>query len=345
MTATQRGYSLKKGIALVMAFAIVYLLALALYANSGRSVVGKIPPEVKNGINLSLQLVSVDSLRREITMRVAAFPEGDYISESGIGFAKPMRFTFWQAAGDGSSKYVDAKVGQPYVLTEVKFLVNGNPNLYPKDHYVYGDSDVDGDSKVGQEPFPFISVVELDSKGMPAASVTNQLNPEYKNVIPLGLAEDPEGASGWSEIWNLSTQGSTLLMFTTFKRAGGTLIFVVVVMVMMAVLAAAALSVSIRVYRKPGTIEATMASWQAALLFALVPLRNFLPGAPPIGAWIDMLVFYWVELALMVSMALFTYTWLRDRGHLKGEVTWSMRHAAKKAAKQAAKQAAENSAK
>lgn len=40
-----------------------------------------------------------------------------------------------------------------------------------------------------------------------------------------------------------------------------------------------------------------------ALLFALIPLRGFLPGDPPLGSWIDVLVFFWVELILMLSVA------------------------------------------
>jgi hypothetical protein len=56
-----------------------------------------------------------------------------------------------------------------------------------------------------------------------------------------------------------------------------------------------------------------MAGWFAALLFALVPLRTNMPGAPPIGAWLDVAIFYWVELALLIAMAVFIGSWLRYR--------------------------------
>lgn len=42
-------------------------------------------------------------------------------------------------------------------------------------------------------------------------------------------------------------------------------------------------------------------------------MRVNLPGAPPIGAWIDAIVFYWVELAVLASMAAFVIAWFRYR--------------------------------
>jgi hypothetical protein len=41
-----------------------------------------------------------------------------------------------------------------------------------------------------------------------------------------------------------------------------------------------------------------------AMLFALLPIRGFLPGDPPIGSWIDILVFFWVEGTIMICVVL-----------------------------------------
>ena len=51
-----------------------------------------------------------------------------------------------------------------------------------------------------------------------------------------------------------------------------------------------------------------------AMLFAVVPLRNALPGSPPFGAWIDITVVLWVILALVASMVIYVACWWR---HLK----------------------------
>lgn len=94
-------------------------------------------------------------------------------------------------------------------------------------------------------------------------------------------------------------------------RNGSTMTIVVLWLTAMVVLTGLALVVARAVATRRRRIEATMASWFAALLFAMVPLRTNLPGAPPIGVWIDFLVFLWVILGLMVALAVFIGSWLR----------------------------------
>jgi hypothetical protein len=54
-------------------------------------------------------------------------------------------------------------------------------------------------------------------------------------------------------------------------------------------------------------------TWYAAMLFAVVPLRNFLPDSPPTGAWIDQTMVIWVLLGLAVAMVIYIVAWYRDR--------------------------------
>ena len=95
------------------------------------------------------------------------------------------------------------------------------------------------------------------------------------------------------------------------RRSGSTQAIVVLLLGAMVALAVLGIAVSVTVSRRKRRIEATMASWFAAMLFALVPLRLNMPGSPPIGAWIDFLVFLWVVLGLMLSLTVFIVSWLR----------------------------------
>jgi Domain of unknown function (DUF4436) len=54
-------------------------------------------------------------------------------------------------------------------------------------------------------------------------------------------------------------------------------------------------------------------TWYGAMLFAIVALRNFLPGNPPLAPWIDQAVVLWVLIGLVVAMALFILAWWRHR--------------------------------
>lgn len=95
------------------------------------------------------------------------------------------------------------------------------------------------------------------------------------------------------------------------RRSGSTQAIVLLLLTAMVALAVLGIAVAVTVSRRKRRIEATMASWFAAMLFALVPLRLNMPGSPPIGAWIDFLVFLWVVLALMLSLTVFIVSWLR----------------------------------
>lgn len=59
--------------------------------------------------------------------------------------------------------------------------------------------------------------------------------------------------------------------------------------------------------KKPGFREAT---WLAATIFSVISVRNFMPGAPPIGAYMDSLFIIPAILALFLSMALLVVFWL-----------------------------------
>ena len=54
-----------------------------------------------------------------------------------------------------------------------------------------------------------------------------------------------------------------------------------------------------------------MTTWYAAMLFAVVPLRNALPGVAGLWSWIDLTIVLWVLVALVVSMRLYIAAWSR----------------------------------
>ena len=91
------------------------------------------------------------------------------------------------------------------------------------------------------------------------------------------------------------------------------MVFVAIILVLLVVLANLARLVAWSAFSGRRPVEPGFAGWIAALLFALIPLRINLPGAPPIGAWIDALVFYWVEVIMLFAMAIFVTAWFRFR--------------------------------
>jgi hypothetical protein len=74
------------------------------------------------------------------------------------------------------------------------------------------------------------------------------------------------------------------------------------------------LFVAIQMLTKRRPFLPPFSTWYAAMLFAVVPLRNILPGTPPPGAWIDQAVVIWVLIGLATALILYIIAWYRTSG-------------------------------
>jgi hypothetical protein len=95
------------------------------------------------------------------------------------------------------------------------------------------------------------------------------------------------------------------------QRSASTMIFAIVILCIFVAIAAVGLFVAIQTTRDPRRFQSPMTTWYAAMLFAVVPLRNALPGSPAFGSWIDLTIVLWVLVALVVSMLLYIAAWWR----------------------------------
>jgi hypothetical protein len=98
----------------------------------------------------------------------------------------------------------------------------------------------------------------------------------------------------------------------TLKRAKGPLIFDLFVCLVLIALPTLALLVAVPMVLGRRKFLPPFATWYAANLFAIVPLRNILPGAPPAGSWIDQAIVQWVLIALVTAMSLYILAWVRQ---------------------------------
>lgn len=140
-------------------------------------------------------------------------------------------------------------------------------------------------------------------------------------AIPVAT-EAAGGLYGWTTSIDLPA-GATLaspqqwnvtgILSLSFERTFTTRLFALVLLALIGLVAGASLytSVLVAAFRRP--MEAIMLAWTASIVFALPVLRNALPGAPPIGAAIDVFLFFWALLAAMAALVLATVTWLRVR--------------------------------
>jgi hypothetical protein len=94
-------------------------------------------------------------------------------------------------------------------------------------------------------------------------------------------------------------------------RSRSTVAFAVVILSVLIALAGVGLFVAIQTSRDRRKFQPPMTTWYAAMLFAVMPLRNALPDSPPFGCWIDVTIVLWVIVVLVISMVIYISCWWR----------------------------------
>jgi hypothetical protein len=135
-----------------------------------------------------------------------------------------------------------------------------------------------------------------------------------------GASKVPERANvtfvdrmtGWKVQVNQVNNANALAPYeVVLGRSASTMVFAITILCIFVAIAAVGLFVAVQTVRDPRKFQLPLTTWYAAMLFALVPLRNALPGSPAFGSWIDLTIVLWVLVALVVSMLLYIAAWWR----------------------------------
>jgi hypothetical protein len=97
----------------------------------------------------------------------------------------------------------------------------------------------------------------------------------------------------------------------SLRRSLSAASFGLVIVGVLIAIACVALFVAAQTARDRRKFQPPMTTWYAAMLFAVVPLRNALPGSPPFGGWIDITIVLWVLVVLLISMLIYIACWWR----------------------------------
>ncbi len=113
--------------------------------------------------------------------------------------------------------------------------------------------------------------------------------------------------------WQLDTSNANGVgpYRVTVQRSLSAAAFGIVICAVLIAIAGLGLFVAVQTLRDRRKFQPPMTTWYAAMLFAVVPLRNALPGSPPFGGWIDITLVLWVLVVLVISMLLYIACWWR----------------------------------
>ncbi len=298
----------------LVVFVLAYVLVLWLYGNSTRLDTSGASAGIStdaNAVEVILEVSSVNALESTVSGSVQVIPGDSAVDEHAVltrpievdlvifspvtdEQADPTR-TLYQS----TSVAFDSGRSALGLSAPIKLRPQGNFQNYPFDTY---RSQILALVTIGKD-------AGLDATAPVNLSIVGDAPGWLIRDQPI---EDEDGRDIATEATAAGAQANGRFATELFlTRAGSTKSFVILLLTAMVVLAVTALLVARAVRSKRRRIEATMASWFAAMLFAIIPLRLNMPGSPPIGVWIDFLVLLWVELAVMIGLAVFIGSWLR----------------------------------
>ncbi|OBA61697.1 DUF4436 domain-containing protein [Mycobacterium sp. 1100029.7] len=236
---------------------------------------------------VQVNLSELKTVANRLTVNVLVYPK-DSLYDKNFGVLTTDAAVRLYPDNDlGDLQY---PVGKNPAQVTTTIAARGDPGNWPFDSYKTEVIAADVFTGTGQNREKVPARVE----------VTGKLDGWDASVTRV---HDPEDA-------NPDVQDDVII---TLHRSKGQLIFDVGVVLVLITLPVLALWVAIPVALGRTSFLPPMTTWYGAMLFAIVPLRNILPGNPPYGSWIDQAVVLWVLIALTAALSLFLVGWWRQR--------------------------------
>ncbi|MBW0019371.1 MAG: DUF4436 domain-containing protein [Mycobacterium sp.] len=283
----RRGRRLLIGFGILVAFLAVYSLSLFGVHLLSKSAEPLKPPN-ENATDDTVVLVRLEELKtvaNRLSVKVLVIPE-EKMYDKRLDVLIQDTAVRMDPPNDAGDLVYPAGKSPAMVATTIE--AHGDPNNWPFDSY--STDTLSADVLVGQG----------DARQyVPArVEVAGALDGWDVSVKRVGEASQD------------SDRPDSVII--TLHRARGPLIFDLGICLVLFALPTLAFAVAIQIALGRRKFVPPFVTWFAAMLFAVIPIRNFLPGSPPPGAWIDQALVIWVLIALVGAMALYMLTWYRQ---------------------------------
>lgn len=268
-------------------FALAWLGVFATYKVTGTTVgQTEAPAEPVDGIGVLLEPRGFDPAENEMTVRLQFLPTGELMNSDG---SLTQDVVVSVESFSGVAEVTLARGRQP-ATQEITVGTEGNYATYPLDDYTA-------------------------SVGIIADAVMRDAGGQITDKVPIPLAIQISGSvDGWDvDVANPApgpadyVEGSIHL-----DRSGNTLLFTFFLLGLMTILVLVGIALAVLTSTHRRSLGVDLLGWFATLLFALPFLRQVLPGAPPVGAAIDVYVFLWLLAFALVATVVVVVAWLRQ---------------------------------
>jgi hypothetical protein len=277
--------SRKFGIIGVVAFIAAYVASIVLYIDSGMGHPHQIAESASSGdgTTVTVDIEEIESDNSVLVANLSISPAPALLDPHSHDLKEDLSIVLTSAVTTGKRTW--AKGTLPDVF-RVSLALAGDVAEWPFDRYRSGPITIDlfsGAARALQHP---------------TVTLVDRL-------------------LGWNvDVDRVSSGNALAADRVDLYRSSSTVAFGVVILAVLIALAGLGLFVAVQTVRDRRKFQPPMTTWYAAMLFAVMPLRNALPDSPPFGCWIDVTIVLWVIVVLVISMTLYISCWWR---HLRPE--------------------------
>lgn len=275
-------------IAFLVIFGLIYgVTVFSAISNTVNRNIGFTPTGDKpDHVLIYATVLAVDPLRQLVTVRLEFAPKGTLTSD-GVTPNRTLRLETNSVSPAPNSVVRVFDKGQRMTPVEVTLqMYDGELANYPLDTY-----------KVDLAA-EFTEVPAKPAAGAPAS--TEAASP-VNVATDINFTADVNGFKIEGALDKASQEGD-LTIAMTVSRTIPLIVFSLFILGVLAVLSIAVMWVVVALISRKRKFEFATFGWIGAMIFAFPAVRNSLPGAPPLGAICDYIVFFWALGIVSVSL-------------------------------------------
>ena len=270
----------------VLVVVLLYALSLVAYQWLRASQHPLTPPDLKatSGTVVLITLTSLNTIDDQINARVLVLPAADLV-DPRLGVLTTDMTVRLRPATDLQLRYA-AGDAPGEVTTSI-------PASGIADHW----------------PFDTFTSESVNADVLIGSGASRQMRPARVEIA--GLIDGWHIATTHAGPSKLGAEGGDNAS-VQLTRSRGQLAFDVGICLVLLTLPAVALFVAIETVRRRRRFQPPFSTFLAAMLFAVIPIRNVFPGNPPPGGWVDQALVLWVLMALVAAIVLYIIAWHRQ---------------------------------
>lgn len=258
-------------------FVVLYCSVLALFTTEGH------PKTVVTGIDARAPHFDVHLLNVDLLRDLATFTFSPDIASSGLATNGRLNADILVEIDTGT-----AVLNHTFKKGEVPAAWSVNIPVQ------YGDAlDYPFDKHGGE----FFFKVKLEGNPSPLARV------DLDKVL--------HGFSASATV-EAAANGTQVGLTYEFSRSPAVIFLALMALSSLSMVVLSALGVAKHVALHGRKVEFGMLTWIAALLFVIPAVRNGLPGSPPLGALVDIALFFWLHILTVGALLTVVYKWIKQ---------------------------------